>query len=169
MTTEEIVIRLKLQDPAAQRYVYEHNKSKMLKTVYKLLKDRELVEEVLNDGFVMAFKTISQFSNKGSFEGWLRRVIRSVALNALKVGCNRSVSVVLLEDPSTAEVANDLLQCQYLSELIAELPPRTAAAIRMYVDGYTHKEIGYELGITAVTSRWHISNGKSLLKKMIEQ
>ena len=169
MTTEESIIRLKAKDPTAQGYIYRHYKNTMLSTIYKLTKNKELAEEILNDAFLRAFNKIHMFDSKGSFEGWLRRIVRRTALGTVKQECKRPVVVPIGEERPTRETVTGIIHCQYLRELILELPPKTAKAMNMFIEGYTHKEIGFKLDITEGTSKWHVSSGKALLKQMIEQ
>jgi RNA polymerase sigma-70 factor (ECF subfamily) len=57
-----------------------------------------------------------------------------------------------------------------LLELVNALPVATRAVFNMYVmEGMAHKEISKHLGISEGTSKWHLSEGRRLLKEKIER
>ena len=47
------------------------------------------------------------------------------------------------------------------------LPKITLIVFKMYLDGYTHTEIGKKLNISEGTSKWHIFEAKSIIKNNI--
>jgi RNA polymerase sigma-70 factor (ECF subfamily) len=56
-----------------------------------------------------------------------------------------------------------------LFQLVQQLTPASRAVFSMYViDGYNHPEIADMLGISPGTSKWHLSNARQELKKMME-
>jgi RNA polymerase sigma-70 factor (ECF subfamily) len=64
----------------------------------------------------------------------------------------------------------DRLYYNELLELVQTLPNGTRAVFNMYVmEGLSHKEIGKVLGISEGTSKWHLSEGRRVLKEKIEK
>ena len=64
----------------------------------------------------------------------------------------------------------DKLYYDQLVQLVQALPDATRTVFNMYVmDGFTHKEIGNMLGISEGTSKWHLSEGRRVLKEKIEK
>ena len=64
----------------------------------------------------------------------------------------------------------DHLYYDQLLALIQSLPSSTRNVFNMYVlDGYPHKEIAEILGISEGTSKWHLSEGRRLLREKIEK
>jgi RNA polymerase sigma-70 factor (ECF subfamily) len=62
------------------------------------------------------------------------------------------------------------LNAEDIHRCIQKLPDGSKMVLNMYVfEGYTHKEIGKELGISEGTSKWHLSNARSLLKQIIKK
>ena len=58
---------------------------------------------------------------------------------------------------------------QNIMELIKELPDATAQVFCLYViDGYSHKEIGEQMEFAEGTSKWHLSQGRKLLREKLE-
>jgi RNA polymerase sigma-70 factor (ECF subfamily) len=64
----------------------------------------------------------------------------------------------------------DRLYYNQLLEMVQTLPVATRSVFNMYVmEGLSHKEIGKVLGISEGTSKWHLSEGRRILKDKIEK
>ena len=56
------------------------------------------------------------------------------------------------------------------TRLVRELPPATQAVFNLYVmEGYSHAEIGKLTGTSEGTSKWHLSEARKKLQKMINE
>ena len=54
--------------------------------------------------------------------------------------------------------------------MVDTLPPASAEVFRLYaIEGFSHAEIGEQLGISDGTSKWHLSTARQQLKKLINQ
>lgn len=148
--------------------------SKVFSLAYRLTRNADDAEEVLQDVFVTVYRKIAGFEGKASFSSWIYRVTVNAALMKLrKRRQNRSVGIedilpdyrnsALLKGAQTQEADNLLERAQLseaLEEAIAKLPDeyRPVFVLRD-VDGLTSKEVGkiLELTIPAVKSRLHRS------------
>jgi len=128
-------------------------------------------EEVLNNGFLRAFQKIEQYTFQGSFEGWLRKIVFHAVSDYVKQNMQYSEKVMLVEkDQYVHKDHADRLYYDQLMQLVESLPGATRAVFNMYVmDGFSHKEIGKMLGISEGTSKWHLSEGRRVLKMKIEK
>jgi RNA polymerase sigma factor (sigma-70 family) len=79
--------------------------------------------------------------------------------------------IVLVEkDQYVHQDHADKLYYDQLMQLVQALPDATRNVFNMYVmEGFTHKEIGNLLGISEGTSKWHLSEGRRVLKERIEK
>ena len=112
-------------DRKAQRKLYEQLAPKMFPVCLRYMNNREMAEDVMQDGFVTLFSKLDSYSGTGSFEGWARKIF-------------------------------------------AELPPGFRTVFNMYViEGYSHKEIADELGISENTSRSQLQRARVILQKKI--
>ena len=127
---------------------------------------------IYNQAMFKVFMNIDQFKNEGSFEGWIKRVV----INNCVDNCRKHVRFQTMELNDSAadviqivpEVYNRINGDEVLS-LINELPKNTGLVFNLYVmEGYKHEEIGKLLGISTGTSKWHLSEGRKLLKEKIE-
>lgn len=134
--------------------------------------DQEMqAEEVLNNGFLRAFQKIEQYTFQGSFEGWLRKIVFHAVSDYVKQNMKYNEKIVLAEkDEYVHKDHADRLYYEELLQLVQALPDATRSVFNMYVmEGFAHKEIGKMLGISEGTSKWHLSEGRRILKDKIER
>lgn len=155
----------------AQEKLYHLFYGKMMATVRRYIDSEMQAEEVLNNGFLRAFQKIAQYTFQGSFEGWLRKIVFHAVSDYVKQNMNYSEKIMLVEkDQYVHKDLADRLYYNQLLELVESLPGATRAVFNMYVmDGFSHKEIGKMLGISEGTSKWHLSEGRRMLKEKIEK
>jgi RNA polymerase sigma factor (sigma-70 family) len=166
----ELIEGCKRHDQHAQRFLYEHFSGKMFALCCRYVKDKMEAEDVLITSFTKIFDRISQFKNEGSFEGWIRRIVVNESLTYLR----RNKSMYLETDLEAAEREPDYdqlenqLEAEDLMKLIAGLPAGYRIVFNMYaVDGYSHKEIADQLGITESTSKSQLSRARVALQKAL--
>jgi RNA polymerase sigma factor (sigma-70 family) len=155
----------------AQEKLYHLFYSRMMALVRRYIDHEMQAEEVMNNGYLRAFQKIKQYNFQGSFEGWLRKIIFHAVADYVKQNARYSNSVVLVEKEEFVHKDHaDKLYYDQLVKLVQLLPDATRTVFNMYVmDGFTHKEIGNMLGISEGTSKWHLSEGRRVLKDKIEK
>lgn len=128
-------------------------------------------EEVLNNGFLRAFQKIEQYTFQGSFEGWLRKIVFHAVSDYVKQNTRYNEKITLVEkDQLVHKDHADKLYYTQLLEMVQKLPDATRNVFNMYVmEGFSHKEIGKLLNISEGTSKWHLSEGRRILKDKIER
>jgi len=143
----------------------------MMALVRRYIDEQMQAEEVLNNGYLRAFQKVSQYTFQGSFEGWLRKIVFHAVSDYVKQNMKYNEKIVLVEkDEYVHKDLADKLYYNELLEMVQSLPGATRAVFNMYVmEGYPHKEIGKILGISEGTSKWHLSEGRRILKEKIEQ
>lgn len=143
----------------------------MMAVVRRYINQEAQAEEVLNNGFLRAFQKVRQYTFQGSFEGWLRKIVFHAISDYVKQNVRYNEKIVLVEkDQYIHKDHADRLYYNQLLELVQSLPDATRAVFNMYVmEGFAHKEIGKMLGISEGTSKWHLSEGRRILKEKIEK
>jgi RNA polymerase sigma-70 factor (ECF subfamily) len=143
----------------------------MMALVKRYIDQEMQAEEVLNNGFLRAFQKVEQYTFQGSFEGWLRKIVFHAVSDYVKQNHKYNEKVVLVEkDQLIHKDHADRLYYNELLGLVQSLPGATRAVFNMYVmEGFSHKEIGKTLGISEGTSKWHLSEGRRILKDKIEK
>lgn len=158
---------------AAQKQLYEHFAGTMLGICYRYTKSMADAEDVLQEGFIMVFKNLHQFSFSGELGGWIRRIMVNTAINYLKKH-SRYQTDLLFPDGVLHPVSNDdpeiSMSTKELAELIRQLPPGYQAIFNLHaVEGYSHVEIGKILGINEGTSRSQYARARALLISWIKK
>ena len=130
-------------------------------------------EDVLQEGFVKAFKSLAQYKAEGELGAWIRRIMVTTAINFLKKN-SRYQTELLFSDETLHAVSSYepqvALDAKELADLIRQLPAGYQTIFNLYaVEGYSHVEIGSLLGISEGTSRSQYARGRALLIRWIEQ
>jgi RNA polymerase sigma factor (sigma-70 family) len=166
----ELIEGCKKHDRHAQRFLYEHFSSKMFALCCRYIKDRMEAEDILVTSFTKIFDRVGQFKNEGSFEGWIRRIVVNESLSYLR----RNKSMYLETDIEAADREPDYerldseLEAQDLLKLISELPAGYRIVFNLYaIDGYSHKEIAEQLGISENTSKSQLSRARVALQNAL--
>jgi RNA polymerase sigma factor (sigma-70 family) len=157
------------KDRFSQKKIYEIFGPSMLGLCLRYSRNREEAEEVLQDGFLQMFKNIGQFQFRGSFEGWLRRIMINCALQRYRGKLNQHQILSLSEQEHLISQTTDFVDRvseKELIELIQTLPPACRMVFNLYVfDGLKHREIAGVLNITEGTSKSNLSDARQILKR----
>lgn len=158
------------------KLLYERFFGKMLAACMKYARDREEARDITHDGFIRVFKNLGQYTYKGSFEGWIRRIMVNNAINHYRQNKNlyKTSSLDELDEKGFEVIENQygesatdyLYDNNELMEMIQALPPVYRMVFNLYVfEGFSHKEISAELGITESTSRSNLAKARTKLQK----
>ena len=121
----------------------------------------------MQDSFLTIFKKINQYKNKGSFEGWIKRITINTALQKYREKVPLQLVVDEEEIEDVVEI-NPEVNVNILLELIQDLPDRYRLVFNLYVlDNFSHKEISEMLKISEGTSKSNLSRAKFILKEKI--
>lgn len=157
----------------AQKAIYDALADKMFAVCLRYMGERDKAQDVLQDGFVTLFSKLDTYLGEGSFEGWARKIFVNTALMSLRKHDVLRQSEDVDEARSiAAETPSATAQIGYkeLLKLVASLPPGLRTVFNMYViEGYSHKEIGEELGISEVTSRSQLQRARMALQRKIKE
>ena len=158
-------------DRKAQKQLYDHFASKMYAVCLRYANDADEAKDILQDGFIKVFLNLKQFNYKGSFEGWIRRIIVNTALE--KFRDKNYLFAVHMErgyekdDKEYDHIISDL-SANDLLKLIQELSPQYRMVFNLYaIEGYSHKEICDILNIKEGTSKSNLSRAREILKEKV--
>lgn len=171
MSLEKLIEKCKKSDIKAQSEVYQLFAGKLFALCLKYSKNYQEAQDNLQDGFVTIFKKIEQYKFKGSFEGWLKRIIINTALQKYRDKNVLNLVTEEIPDMETVEIeAEENVSLDFLLSIIQELPNRYRLVFNLYVlDGYSHKEIAEMLAISEGTSKSNLSRARMILKNRLEE
>jgi RNA polymerase sigma-70 factor (ECF subfamily) len=157
----------------AQRELFDVLGPKMMTVCLRYMIKTEEAEDVFQMAFVKVFNSLKDFNQQGSFEGWVRRIFVNTCLDQLRKNKKSrydisvdDVSYKLDYDAYTFEslAAEDLLK------LVKEMPDGYRTVFNLFaIEGYSHKEIADNLGITESTSKSQYKRARGYLINCLEK
>jgi RNA polymerase sigma factor (sigma-70 family) len=170
VSESELIAGCQRADSKVQRALYERFASQMYGVCLRYLKNDMDAEEALLNGFMKIYKNIDRFEAKGSFEGWVRRIMVNEALAFLR---KKEPLHLAIEDNhiqvAGSSGADEELAEGELLDLLHSLPAGYRAVFNLYaIEGYAHKEIADMLGITEGTSKSQLSKARAMLQRRLE-
>ncbi len=150
--------------------------------IRKMIKEQELVEDLVQEVFIKAFKNLATYSNKYAFSTWLYRIATNHTIDYLR---KKKLPTFSISDPiktKDGEVEVQLPDTSFatdapiikserkaiVQEAIANLPEKYRKVIRMrHMDELSYDEIADELNIPLGTVKAHIFRARELLYKAL--
>jgi len=171
LNLEKLISGCKRNDRQSQETLYKNFFPLMMSVAMRYMNDRDRASAIVNDGFLKIFTKIDTYAGKGSFEGWMRRIVfRSVSDAVRKDGNYLKFMVFDDEDRRQISHSNTLskLYEEDLLKLIDLIPPSSGEVFTLFaIHGYTHKEIAEQKKISVGTSKWHLSDARKRLQGLI--
>lgn len=120
--------------------------------------------------FMKVFTNLKKFEHKGSFEGWIRRIMVNECISYIRA--NKKIS--FLEDENYLEESFNATESQFNVEeiqlLIDTLPDGYKMIFNLYaIEGFKHQEIAAMLNINEGTSKSQLSHARRLLQNEINK
>lgn len=139
-------------------------------------KDHDRAQEVVQESFIKIFDKLDKFDFKGSFEGWMRRIMVNASIDAIRKR-NRQPFLTdeeyVFNERSTVQEHDfdeDItkIKAEYAMEAIQQLSPAYRTVFNLYViENYSHKEIAEILDISEGTSKSNLAKAKQNLRKIL--
>lgn len=157
----------------AQHQLYSKFSPRMLSICRQYIKDIHHAEDVMITGFMKVFTHLNKFEHKGSFEGWIKRIMIHECIDFLRVKKNNFnhleiEEIVITENEETYE--NEDFSIDDIQSLIDNLPDGYRMVFNLYViEGYKHQEIATLLQISEGTSKSQLAHARKMLQNQIKQ
>jgi RNA polymerase sigma-70 factor (ECF subfamily) len=169
---DHIIEGCKQQNPQHQEQLYRACYPAMIKLCNRYASDPDEAGALYNESMMKVFTNLQQYEGRGEWMAWIRRIVvntcidhcrRQVKFSSRSIGALKEDSVQV--DPD----AYNRLSAAETMRLLDGLPRNTALVFNLFVlEGYKHEEIGRLLGISAGTSKWHLSEGRRLLRNKLD-
>lgn len=162
-------------DRSALRHIFELEAGRLIAVASRIVRRRELAEEVVQDAFIRIWTHAHQYSSdRGSARGWIHAIVRNRALNMIRDG-KREQTTDEIEMLREGDLAHDVManwrQLDQNSRLRACLgsldEDRRRSILLAYVNGYTHGEIAGVLRVPLGTAKSWIRRGLSTLRECL--
>lgn len=176
MNELQIIAGCKEQKREAQKMLYEKYSRTMYSICLRYSSDQDSAKDLLQDGFMKVFAHIGSFQEKGSFEGWLKRIFINLALENLRKKKNIIETSDDLQnlpdmmDDSTEDSDMYKISETELLNMVQSLPRGYSAVFNLYaIEDYSHKEIAEMMGISEGTSRSQYVRARQILQDKVKQ
>ena len=159
-------------DRKAQERLYKQFYVAMMSVCMRYTRNEDDAMEVLHNGFLKVYKNMHRFDSlKAGLYTWIRSIMIHSAIDFIRqnVKHSRQVEIDQATEPYIDSEAIEKLNAQELLHLVRKLPPATQTVFNLYIiEGFTHKEIGIMIGISEGTSKWHLSEARRLMRKLLK-
>ena len=159
-------------DRKAQERLYKQFYVAMMSVCMRYTRNEDDAMEVLHNGFLKVYKNMHRFDSlKAGLYTWIRSIMIHSAIDFIRqnVKHSRQVEIDKATEPYIDSEAVEKLNAQELLQVVRKLPPATQTVFNLYIiEGFTHKEIGIMIGISEGTSKWHLSEARRLMRKLLK-
>ena len=168
----ELIDLCRQGDREAHYEVYKLYSKSMYNIGYRIVNNQEEAEDVLQEAFISAFRSLNLYRGEASFGSWLKRIVINKAINVLKTRKMERLS----EDENfdvEEEIAVDPEEFSYsiqeVKRAIESLPDGYRSVLSLYLlEGYDHSEIAEIMGISESTSKSQFNRSKKKLREILE-
>lgn len=167
---KQLIKRAVSGNQKAQQAIYEKFSPMMLGVCRQYVKDLQYAEDVMVSAFVKVFKGLHSFEHRGSFEGWIRRIMVRESISFLRKRQFVVYDTDVLENNQGQAVSDmSLTDVEHLQTLIDALPEGYKMVFVLYaVEGYKHQEIAEMLNISEGTSKSQLFKARKLLQENLK-
>jgi RNA polymerase sigma factor (sigma-70 family) len=172
LTEHDLISGCREGDARCQRELVKRYAPALFTVARRYAGDLHTAEDVLQEAFIKIFSALFRYESRGSFEGWMRRIVVNTALSYIDRSCLRyEMSVCTLEaNDSTPPDVYAQLGAEELLQLISNLPEGFRQIFNLFVmEQYSHSEIAALLDIAESTSRSQLMRAKRMLRCMIAE
>ena len=145
----------------------------------RFTKTREDAEEVAQDCFIKAYRSLASFQQQSKFSTWLYSIVYTTAMTFLR---KKRVDTTSIDDEdSYLQIANEpgsyddnnienKSRSFYLNQAIAQLSPDDASVLTLFYKGeQSLEEIAQVMGIGANTIKVKLFRARQRLKDKLER
>ena len=145
----------------------------------RFAKNREDAEEITQDCFVKAYRSLALFQRQSKFSTWLYSIVYTTAMSTLRKKRVATSSIddeenaIQIEDNTASydtNSAENRSRSYYLNQAIGQLLPDDAAIITLFYQGeQSLEEIAQTLGMEANTVKVKLFRARQRLKEKLER
>jgi len=171
---ERRIERARAGDRAAQEELLRAHYPRAHATAFRLLGNPEDAEDLAQECFVRAFRSLAFYRGEGSFAGWLRRILVHLAQDRFRAQSRRVESASLPPElqASGAREPHARLESTELSRTVADALDALGANLRASLllrtrEGLEYEEIARLTGVTPATARTRVMKARKVLMRSL--
>jgi RNA polymerase sigma-70 factor, ECF subfamily len=168
-----IVDRARRGDQEAFAAVIRHYDRGLRSLAYRLLGDRDRMDDALQEAYLKAFRALPRFRGDSKLGTWLYRITYNVCLDELERS-SRTTHLPLTEVPepagTTPPADEALSRREALAYALDSLNPDDRAAVLLVdADGFDYRAAGEILGVPAGTVASRLNRARAALRQTLSQ
>lgn len=172
---DDLVERCKQGHAPSYQALYQQYSKAMFNTSLRIVNNRADAEDVLQEAFVDAFRSLHDFNYRSTFGAWLKKIVINKSITVLR---KRRVHFIEIESTGLPELPQeevlDEKEVQYrvdqVKKAIEKLPDGYRTVLTLYLlEGYDHEEISEIVGISHNTVRTQYIRAKQKLLNIIKE
>jgi RNA polymerase sigma factor (sigma-70 family) len=127
---------------------------------------------LVNNAFIKIIQNLDKYKD-AYFFSWIKRIMTNEVIDDYRRNKKYNTlfqhdALIESNDAVIPEVEFTINEA-YLNKLMLQLPESTRVVFNLFVvDGYSHREIGEQLGISEQTSKWHTKIARKKLKELLK-
>jgi RNA polymerase sigma-70 factor, ECF subfamily len=164
-------------DKTALHSLYKETASQLFGLALRILRNRELAEEIVQDSFVLVWRNAHTFDpSRGAAMAWLGRIVRNRCIDVIRQRGRETpldpASIERLEDPvsSPADLAALSSDARRLHHCLEELEENPRKVLKLvYYEGMTYDEVAARLGVPLGTVKSWVRRSLIRLRGCLER
>ncbi|MBK7317299.1 RNA polymerase sigma factor [Candidatus Villigracilis affinis] len=176
----QAIQRLKNGDISGLEFLVARHQVKAVRTAYLITRDLGLAEDVVQDSFLQAFRSIRGFDSTRLFEPWFMRNVVNASVKMMQrsakqveVGdeADESLFAELAARVESVEEQVESIEIQnQIWDAMQKLSPRQRAVIvQRYFLEMSEKEMAEDAGSAVGTVKWMLNAARERLRGLIER
>ncbi len=170
---EKLIDGCKAGKQKARKELFRRYHKMLLGICMRYSRDKSEAEDILLEGFIQIYSKIGTYSNNGSFEGWMKRVMVHTAIDYFRKNQKHNIhhniddyNDIVVEDVDALKQ----ISAKEILELIQTLPQGYKIVFNLFViEGYSHKEIAEKLEVTESTSKSQVRKARIWLMNRLSK
>jgi RNA polymerase sigma-70 factor (ECF subfamily) len=171
---DELVERCKRGDSRAYEAIYQKYARAMYNTSLRIVNHTGDAEDVIQESFTDAFRSLEDFHYKSTFGAWLKRIVINKSINQLR---KRKMNLIDIEKTNIGNLTEEEgpddkemeLKVEDIRKAVALLPNGYRTVLTLYLfEGYDQEEIAEILAVSHATVRTQYMRAKKKLLQYIK-
>jgi RNA polymerase sigma-70 factor (ECF subfamily) len=175
LSDQEIIDSVRKGNDSDYSIIVNRYKNKAFSMLKRMLKNDFEAEEVLQDCFLKAYKSLVNFKGESKFSTWFYRIVYNTALTRLSSQKRKTeTEMTSVEDHFNleSEYGSDEIEKtdmkEFIHDLIGKLPERYTAIITMfYLNEMSIEEISEVMGLTISNIKVMLHRSRNSLRDLI--
>ena len=172
MSLLSLIEKCKKNDRKAQFELYDREHKALMKTAFRYHPNEEDAAEVVNLAFFKILTNLEKFDPEYSFGGWCKKVLMNTIIDEFRK--NKKFDNQISAEDSAMEVFVDnssvelAMETEEVSIILNQIPENERLVFNLYeMEGYSHKEIAQQLGVSERSTKRFLAKAKLNLKEIV--